>query len=82
MCGIITIASPPFNGFSDTLPEVPTSAVGLGTPVLEQIGFEEFYSVYRDQGRYNAWRSFASNLAGLSGTAAAQDVKKPEQAGT
>ena len=74
MCGIITIASPPFIGFSGSLRPVPTSAVDPGTPILEQIDFEEFYSAYLDQGRYDAWRSFASNLAESSGTAAAQEV--------
>ena len=72
MCGIITIASPPFESFSGTLPDVPTPATALNTPVLEQIDFEEFYSVYKDQRRYEAWRSVAAGLADVSAAGARQ----------
>ena len=63
MCGIIAIASPPSNSFSGTLPDVPTPATGFNTPILDQIDFEEFYSVYKDRRRYDAWRRFAAGLA-------------------
>jgi hypothetical protein len=65
MCGIITIASPPFNSFSGTLPDVPTPATGFNAPILDQIDFEEFCSVYKDQCRYDAWQRFAAGLGSL-----------------